>query len=138
MLALGLSAANATWYGGVGQYALGCAVLVLGCSLGWACGPRAGRPGARSAAGTAGRITTVAVPLGAVLLAVFYAVFGPSGGAYPGYTLAEVGAGVIGLALIGLIVLGLPMAGLTFVTASIWVFLVRSILARLRSPESTG
>lgn len=138
MLALGLSAANATWYGGVGQYALGCVVLVLGCSLGWAFGPRAGRTGTRSAAGTAGRVTIVAVPLGAVLLTVFYALFGPSGGAYPGYTVAEEAAGILGLALIGLIVLGLPLAGLTFVTASIWVFLVRSILARLRSPESTG
>lgn len=118
------------------QYAYGLAVLVVGGVLGWVYGPRAAQPGLLNAAGTAGRITLIAVPLGAVLvvllstgLQLFYA---DASGYLVLYDIGGAIVGILGLALIGLVLLGLPMAGLTFVAASIWVFLVRLALAGLR------
>jgi hypothetical protein len=136
VLLLGLTAVNSEPDLGAGQYSYGLAVLVLGGALGWASGPRAARPGLLNAAGTAGRITLIAVPLGAVLVVLLsfgLQIFTPDPFAYvvtsdlPGAI-----AGVLGLAFFGLVLLGLPMAGLTFVAASIWVFLVRAALAGLR------
>jgi hypothetical protein len=135
VLLLGLTAANAAWDRGPTQYSYGCVVLLLGGSLGWSYGPRAARTGLWNAVDAAVRITAIGVPLGAVLVALFwmpleflsadpsaYMVDSGIGGAI---------AGVLGMALLGLVFLGLPMMGLTFVAASIWVFLVRFALAWL-------
>lgn len=139
-LLLGLTAANATWYGGATQYAFGVLVLVLGGSLGWLYAPRAARPGTLNAAGTAGRITAFAVPLGALLssLLLLLGRIADSGvGGFAQFGVPEVVGGIVGMALVGLLFFGLPMAGLTFVVASIWVFLVRFAVAR-RSRGQTG
>jgi hypothetical protein len=65
-------------------------------------------------------------------------------GGFADFGVPEVVGGVFGIALVGLGLVGLPMAGLTFVVASIWVFLVRFAVARLggrqpgAAPESSG
>lgn len=144
---LGLIAANATWYGGATQYAPGVLVLVLGSSLGWLYAPRAARSGTLNAAGTAGLITALAVPLGALLFSLLLLLGGIADSGVSGFAkfgVAELVGGVVGLGLFGLWIWGLPLAGLTFVVASLWVFLVRFVAARLdgrqpgSAPESSG
>ncbi len=134
-LLLGLTAMNAE-PDSRAQYAYGLAVLVLGALLGWAYGPRAAKPGLLNAAGTAGRITVIAVPLGAVLVVILsiglQLFYTDASGLLVLYDIGGAIVGILGLALIGLVLLGLPMAGLTFVAASTWVFLVRAALAGLR------
>lgn len=146
LMLLGLTAANATWYGGVTQYAHGVLVLILGGSLGWVYAPRAARPGILSAAGTAGLITALAVPLGALLFAILLLlgrVADSDFGGFAQFSVAELVGGVVGWALFGLWILGLPLAGITFGVASVWVFLVRFAFARLdggkpvTAPESS-
>lgn len=147
VLLLGLIAANATWYGGATQYAFGVLVLVLGGSFGWLYAPRAARSGTLNAAGTAGRITGFAVPVGALVFSLLLLLgrIADSGvGGFAQFGVPEVVGGVLGIALVGLVLFGLPMAGLTFVAASIWVFLVRFAVARLgggqpgSAPEPSG
>jgi hypothetical protein len=147
VLLLGLAAANTTWYGGPTQYAYGVLVLVLGGSLGWLFAPRAARPGTLNVAGTAGLITALAVPIGALLftLLLLLGAIADSGvGGFARFGVLEVVGGVVGIGLFGLVLYGLPMAGLTFVVASIWVFLVRFAAARLgggrpgSAPEPSG
>jgi hypothetical protein len=105
---------------------LGVAVLVVAVPLGWLFARRATRPGIRSALTAAAGITAIAVPLGALAIGSLMAVGG--GSLSPGEI---VGAAVV-LAFLGLLFFGLPLAGLTFVTASVWVGVVRLIVGGWR------
>lgn len=99
--------------------AFGFIVLVLGAILGAAFGPRAAQPGIRSGLLTSAWVTALAVPLGAIGVAVSM---------FPGtdtVSSTDFVAVILAIAFVGLLYLGLPMAGLTYVVANIWVVLVR-------------
>jgi len=87
------------------------------------------------------------VPIGALLYSLLLLLGGIADSGVSGFAnfgAPEVVGGVVGIALFGLVLYGLPMAGLTFVVASIWVVLVRFVVARLdggqpgAAPESSG
>ena len=107
--------------------ALGFVVLVLAVPLGWIFARKAMQPGLRSALSAAAGVTALAVPLGALLIGMLLVVNGQGR--------LEAGEAVLAglvLAFVGLLFFGLPLAGLTFVTASIWVAVLRLLVGGRR------
>ena len=103
---------------------LGFTVLVLGAVVGALFGPSAAKPGIRSALLTSAGVTVLAVPLGAIGVAVSM---------FPVARITsstDAIAATLAVAFVGIVFAGLPMAGLTYVVANVWVGLVR-LAARL-------
>ena len=100
---------------------LAVAATLLSLPLGWLFARRALTPGLGNALAASAGITAIAVPVGALGVALAMAL---GGGGAPDV----LGAVLFGV-VFGLLVLGLPMACLTFAVAGVWVVLVR-VLAR--------
>lgn len=109
---------------------VGTAVLVVGGLLGFAFAPMAVQPGQGSALGTSARLTALAVPLGAICVAVLQF------GGRPAPSWMEWAAGIGAVAFVGLLFLGLPMAGLVFLVVNLWIMALRVVVRLAQGPTS--